>query len=579
MKTIQALGLTLFAVGTLAKCQAGYECCSSCDVIYTDKDGNWGVENGQWCGIDEEKCSKKSEATCWSAALGYPCCTTTTEVRYEDSDGKWGFENDSWCGIIENNAVEDTCGDNCCKSTCEVLYQDDDGDWGVEEGQWCLISKKVCSGSTGGSSSSAATDTTTTQAPKPTSQGITKTTLKNGAVLESGLFSTLPPSHTQPPYPHAENTGLASCGAKWTMVDNVCVAMYCKDKLTSENCDDCGGVARKNGCVSVDPSLCKSGVWPEVHDARDQPWKYSRSTHFGLTYGGACGFGLYGLCTTKYNETGDLCIKFCNNYPDLCKDPDNISLRGNFCAPNGNYYTQFWSSLPGDYDNYLSCGECYEVEMTQPDGSSYPKESRPSDNILLQVVDSCPCTANAKWCCGSGTHHCNEIDFKYGCPIPEGSWHVDLSDIAMSRLQTNDPYGTMVDGVIPIRYKRVPCPVKGNIHIWLRPGAGQWYFALTVVNVANMGSLVAVEVQQADGEWVPLVRDPNYSTTRPQERYGSWTVKQGTGPFTVPMNMRFTDSAFNTLTAQGAIKDWGDPKHPMYDFYYIDTGVQFPMPE
>ena len=40
-------------------------------------------------------------------------------------------------------------------------------------------------------------------------------------------------------------------------------------------------------------------------------------------------------------------------------------------APNGNYYTQFWSSLPGERDNYLSCGECFEVIRTRGDGSEY----------------------------------------------------------------------------------------------------------------------------------------------------------------------------------------------------------------
>jgi len=464
---------------------------------------------------------------CFAAKQGYKCCATCN-VAYTDGDGDWGFENNDWCGI-----------------TGEGKPSAEEGDSGNGK--------------------------------------VSRTTLADGGILETGVFTTMPPTHTQAPYPDKPNEGTDACSSKWHMQDGVCVAMYCEDDPQSENCDGCGGVAGKGGCVAVDSKTGKSGIYPEVHDARNQEWKYSRSTHYGLTYAGACAFGVYGLCSFKANVTmeSEICQTFCKNYPDLCEDPvdTKLSLRGNFIAPNGNYYTQFWSSLPGDYDNYLSCGECYELEITKEDGSLYPENERRSENIIAQIVDSCPCSANAKWCCGSGIDHCSEIDFKYGCPIPEGSWHVDLSDIAMSRLQTNDPYGIMVDGVIPIRYKRVPCPVKGNIHVWLRPGAGQWYFALTVVNVANMGSLVAVEVQQSDGKWVPLVRDPNYSSTRPQERYGSWTVKQGTGPFTVPMNMRFTDSAFNTLTANNAIKDFGDPSQELYDFYYIDTGVQFPMPD
>ncbi|ORX53276.1 Six-hairpin glycosidase [Piromyces finnis] len=72
----------------------GYQCCSdNCEVIYTDADGNWGVENGEWCG-----CAK---ATSCIGAQGYPCCQSSTEVYFEDSDGKWSVENNDWC-IIRN---------------------------------------------------------------------------------------------------------------------------------------------------------------------------------------------------------------------------------------------------------------------------------------------------------------------------------------------------------------------------------------------------------------------------------------------------------------------------------------------
>lgn len=74
-----------------------------------------------------------------------------------------------------------------------------------------------------------------------------------------------------------------------------------------------------------------------------------RSTHFGETSGGACGFGLYGLCANRNStegwvgETiGDTCDAFCLAYPSLCQDPTgtNLTMRGNFAAPNGDYYTQ-----------------------------------------------------------------------------------------------------------------------------------------------------------------------------------------------------------------------------------------------
>jgi len=575
MKTYQAIVLSVLLGSALAATD-GYEECNSCYIEYEDSNGKWGSENGQWCIINEKKCNEiKTSKACWIEDL-FDCCKNTEDALYEDSNGKWAIEGGNWCLIPpKNNAVAvEECwstklGYPCCKTTKDVVFTDDDGDWGLENNDWCGITGEGKPSAEEGDSGNGK---------------VSRTTLADGGILETGVFTTMPPTHTQAPYPDKPNEGTDACSSKWHMQDGVCVAMYCEDDPQSENCDGCGGVAGKGGCVAVDSKTGKSGIYPEVHDARNQEWKYSRSTHYGLTYAGACAFGVYGLCSFKANVTmeSEICQTFCKNYPDLCEDPvdTKLSLRGNFIAPNGNYYTQFWSSLPGDYDNYLSCGECYELEITKEDGSLYPENERRSENIIAQIVDSCPCSANAKWCCGSGIDHCSEIDFKYGCPIPEDSVHFDLSDIAMTRLQMNDPNVGMVEGVIPIRYKRVPCPVKGNIYIRILPGANQWYFAINVVNVANMGSLVAVEVLR-NGKWAPLVRDPNYSSTRPQERYGSWVVpplKKGeqSEPFEVPLTLRFTDSAFNTLTAPDAIKEW--PTTDDY-FYYVDSGVQFPMPK
>ncbi|ORX57759.1 cellulosomal glycoside hydrolase family 6 exoglucanase Cel6A [Piromyces finnis] len=76
----------------------GYPCCSSSSakVEYTDADGKWGIENGNWCGIP----AATNSASCWAKALGYNCCTSTTQAIYTDSDGKWGVENGDWCGIV-----------------------------------------------------------------------------------------------------------------------------------------------------------------------------------------------------------------------------------------------------------------------------------------------------------------------------------------------------------------------------------------------------------------------------------------------------------------------------------------------
>jgi Expansin C-terminal domain len=385
-----------------------------------------------------------------------------------------------------------------------------------------------------------------------------------------------------------------SCGA-WALTNGVCCAQYCSNDNKSENCDKCGGPGSVQ-CQVVNAKACTSGQWPEVRSVTDnEDWHYSRSTHFGTAPNGACAFGLYGICSTamKFVDTAmqARCDTFCKAYPDLCKDPSNVTLRGNFAAPQGNYYTQFWSSLSGDLDNYLSCGECFQLVHTQNDGTEYQSGAGGyTPPIVLQVADSCPCSANSKWCCGSGRDHCGEVEgvFKYGCqlppsppppldhdPVPNESVHFDLSDIAMSRLQTGDPSGTITDGVIPTKYKRVPCPVVGNMHVWMRPNASAYYFALTVVNMAGLGSAAKVEAQLPSGNWVQLKRDANYSLTRPQERFGTWALPQGSDPFSLPVTLRVTDGSGRALVAKDAIKTWAPVDTSLSENWFIDTGVQF----
>ncbi|ORX78043.1 cellulosomal serpin precursor [Anaeromyces robustus] len=73
-----------------------YPCCKSNKVVYTDKSGDWGVENDQWCGI-----GNSTTEFCFSIALGYPCCKKC-DVLFVDKDGQWGVEDNEWCGIKDN---------------------------------------------------------------------------------------------------------------------------------------------------------------------------------------------------------------------------------------------------------------------------------------------------------------------------------------------------------------------------------------------------------------------------------------------------------------------------------------------
>ncbi|ORY82223.1 hypothetical protein LY90DRAFT_664085 [Neocallimastix californiae] len=79
--------------------------------------------------------ASKVSADCWSSRLGYPCCTSTNSIYFSDGDGDWGIENNQWCGLPKqvNNAVcwSKALGYNCCTTTSVVQYEDQDGPWAV----------------------------------------------------------------------------------------------------------------------------------------------------------------------------------------------------------------------------------------------------------------------------------------------------------------------------------------------------------------------------------------------------------------------------------------------------------------
>ena len=80
----------------------GYDCCKKPQkVIVTDENGQWGAENGEWCGIIP------NDDDCWAEAEGYECCNTDKcqTVLVTDEAGKWGAQNGEWCGITDKNTI------------------------------------------------------------------------------------------------------------------------------------------------------------------------------------------------------------------------------------------------------------------------------------------------------------------------------------------------------------------------------------------------------------------------------------------------------------------------------------------
>jgi len=47
--------------------------------------------------------------SCWSEAQGYPCCSSEkAKIYYTDKSGDWGVENNNWCGIIKTTNTTTT---------------------------------------------------------------------------------------------------------------------------------------------------------------------------------------------------------------------------------------------------------------------------------------------------------------------------------------------------------------------------------------------------------------------------------------------------------------------------------------
>jgi len=167
----------------------GYSCCKRCTIVLDDESGKWGVENGDWCGIDTS-CDAGNSGECWSLSEGYKCCSAGTTVALVDSKGKWGIENGDWCGIIDAKPNDTSCwasseGYSCCKG-CESIFTDGVRRWGVENDQWCGIIEANCK-----------PKTTSTPKAKPTTTSVKEKTTTTSGSSSTGTGEN-PNTQTQP---------------------------------------------------------------------------------------------------------------------------------------------------------------------------------------------------------------------------------------------------------------------------------------------------------------------------------------------------------------------------------------------
>jgi len=122
----------------------GYKCCSPTNnkIRVTDEDGDWGVENGEWCGINFNPDAKKETSGCWAEELGYKCCTKpNAKVIEKDEFGEWSVEKNEWCGIVktESKCWSEALGYPCCDECVKTVVTNKEGKWGVVDEKWCGI--------------------------------------------------------------------------------------------------------------------------------------------------------------------------------------------------------------------------------------------------------------------------------------------------------------------------------------------------------------------------------------------------------------------------------------------------------
>jgi len=283
------------------------------------------------------------------------------------------------------------------------------------------------------------------------------------------------------------------------------------------------------GNETIPDYVCENGYWPNADSEIDGDWIVSRSTHYGSTAGGACGYDNVPNCYYP----GASC--------DIPMEIQTTPYAGQYAAPQGDYYTQL-----GDY---VSCGECFQIKCVDPT-CTY------NEPIYINLADSCPCKPNPKWCCGQYSD-CQELrpDSLTKQPHcykePNGTWavnkslHLDLNDVAYAMLTTGHKGQVPNSGSVNTLMRRVSCPVNGSVYIMI-DGSSMYtdncytiypdppkpcfrYLAMNVYNVAGYGGVAnvtlkcgIVENNKLVYKEIPIIHNPDYPLDNDQERYGDY---------------------------------------------------------
>ncbi|EFJ36602.1 hypothetical protein SELMODRAFT_78615 [Selaginella moellendorffii] len=164
------------------------------------------------------------------------------------------------------------------------------------------------------------------------------------------------------------------------------------------------------------------------------------------------------------------------------KSPDRTPPPRGACG-YGNLYSQGYGTDTTALSTVLfnsgyGCGGCYEISCTQS------KHCYPGSTIVT-ATNLCP----PNW-------------YK---PSNNGGWcnppriHFDMSKPAFSKI------AYWRAGIVPVRYRRVPCRRKGGIKFELK--GNRWWLIVFVSNVGGPGDIKRMAVKGSKTGWLPMSRN------------------------------------------------------------------------
>jgi len=144
----------------------GYKCCvNECTYLYTDSNGSWSIEDGEWCWcsmnnygnmyghVDENTIWNDNSQTKFETKKKNNHRNHSNKIKNKKMKNK---KNNHWKGSINNifsnwknndgygvsNTIHEKCpssseGYKCCEENCVSVYSDSNGNWGYENGEWC----------------------------------------------------------------------------------------------------------------------------------------------------------------------------------------------------------------------------------------------------------------------------------------------------------------------------------------------------------------------------------------------------------------------------------------------------------